>query len=264
MELLILFGAAGLLAGFLGGLLGIGGGLVLVPVLAAVFSAQHVDPTVLMPLTMGTSLASIVFTSLSSVRAHHLRGAVDWTLVRRLAPGLAVGATLGGLLSSRLPAAVAQTGFVVFAAYAATQLLFGSQKSACRALPGDILLTATASGMGLIAGSLGMGAATLTVPFLTWCSVSVRTSIGCASAFGLPIALAGTATYIACGLHKSGLPPMSLGFVHLPALAAVVAASMLAAPFGAAVSHRLPVSALRKVFAISIYAAAGKMLVAAM
>jgi uncharacterized membrane protein YfcA len=233
-------------------------------VFAAAFAAQGVDGAVVMPLTMGTSLATIIFTSLSSLRAHHARGTVDWTLFRRMAPGLAIGAICGALVSTQLPCVALKAAFVIFAAVAATQLLLGRRAQTTRQLPGGSALTAAAGGLGVISGLVGVGAATLTVPLLTWCSVSMRTAIGSASALAFPIAVAGTATYVASGLEVVDLPAFSLGYVHLPALAGVVIASMVAAPAGAATSHRLPIGMLRKVFAVGLYAAAGKMLVAAM
>jgi uncharacterized membrane protein YfcA len=259
----VLFAAAGVAAGFLSGLLGIGGGLVLVPVLAAVFTMQGVDDAVLMPLTLGTSLATIMFTSLSSLRAHHNRGAVDWTIVQRMAPGVAIGAVCGALGSVRLPCAVLQAGFVIFASVAATQLLLGAQAQSLRYLPRSRTLFASGTAIGVVSGVVGGGAATLTVPFLTWCSVSVRTAIGSAAALGLPIAVAGTATYIGSGVDATGLPPFTLGFVHLPAVGSIVAASILCAPVGAAVSHRLPIPTLRRLFAVVLYAVAAKMVITA-
>lgn len=262
MDVVLLFTGAGLLAGFLSGLLGIGGGLVLVPVFAAVFAAQGIDAALVMPLTMGTSLATIIFTSFSSLRAHNARGSVDWALVRSMAPGLAGGAICGALVSTQLPCLALKAAFIVFAGVAATQLLLGANAQPTRQLPRRSALTATAGGLGIVSGLVGVGAATLTVPFLTWCSVSMRTAIGSASALAFPIALAGTVTYIVAGLQVQGLPSLSLGYVHLPALGGVVIASMIAAPAGAATSHRLPLGILRKVFALGLYAAAGKMLAA--
>jgi len=264
MDVVLLFTAAGLVAGFLSGLLGIGGGLVLIPVFAAVFAAQGVDAAVLMPLTMGTSLATIIFTSFSSLRAHHARGCVDWTLFRRMAPGLAIGSLCGAVVSTQLPGVALKVAFVIFAGFAATQLLLGRQSQSTRGLPGGSALTATAGGLGVVSGLVGVGAATLTVPLLTWCSISMRTAIGSASALAFPIALAGTSAYVISGLNVTDLPPSSFGYVHLPALAGVVIASVFAVPVGAATSHRLPIATLRKVFAVGLYAAAGKMLVATM
>jgi uncharacterized membrane protein YfcA len=258
MELL-LFIAAGLAAGFMSGLLGIGGGLVLVPVLAAVFSMQHVDPAVVMPLTLGTSLATIMFTSLSSLRAHHQRGTVDWAIVQRMGPGVAIGAVCGALGATQLPAGAVQTGFIIFASIAATQLLCGADARSARPLPPTATLAASGTVIGVVSGIVGGGAGTLTVPLLTWCSVSVRTAIGSAAALGFPIAVAGTAAFAVSGAQVSGLPPLSIGFVHLPAVAFVAIASILSAPLGASISHRLPISTLRRLFAIALYGVAAKM-----
>jgi uncharacterized membrane protein YfcA len=260
MAMLLVCLGTGLGVGFLSGLLGIGGGLVLVPAFAMLFSLQGVEPSVVMPLTMGTSIATIIFTSLSSVRAHHGRGCVDWIIVRRMAPGIAFGAACGGLLSAKLPATALSAAFALFAAIAATQLLVCRETRIVRALPRLPGLFATSGGMGIVSGLVGVGAATLAVPFLTRCSVSVRTAIGCASALAVPVAIAGAAAYVSSGLGRPDLPPFTIGFVHLPAAAAVVTTSMLAAPLGAAASHRLPTATLRKLFAVLMYVVAVRML----
>ena len=263
MEVL-LFMLAGAAAGFMSGLLGIGGGLVLVPVLAAVFAMQEVESTVLMPLTLGTSLATIMFTSLSSTRAHHQRGAIDWTIVQRMAPGVAVGAACGAVVASQLPTGAVQVVFVLFASVAATQLLFGADVRSTRSVPGARRLGTSGAVIGVVSGVVGGGAATLTVPYLTWCSCPVRTAIGSAAALGFPIAVAGTAAFALSGTHVSGLPALSVGFVHLPAVGLVAAASVLCAPVGAAVSHRLPIPTLRRAFAVALYAVAAKMVAVAL
>ena len=260
VSILALYFVAGCAAGFCGGLLGIGGRLVLVPVLALLFAAQHIADPLVMPLALGTSLASIVFTSLSSAHAHHLRGAVDWLLVRRMAPGLIVGAALGAALSAYCSSGVLKVFFLLFAAAAATQMLFGSQPQAARRLPGAAPLFAVGGVIAGVASLAGVGGASIAVPFMTWCSVPMRHAIGTASAFGLPIALGGAAVFVVNGWALTNLPPLSVGFVHLSALAAIVAGSVLAVPPGAALSHRLPVSALKKVFALVMYGVAGEML----
>lgn len=262
MTILALYVLAGLAAGFFGGLLGIGGGLVLVPVLAAVFKAQQIADPVIMPLALGTSLAAIIFTSVSSVRAHHARGAVDWQLVRRMIPGLVVGALLGASLSSRLSSGALQVIFLIFAIVAATQMLTCGHPQAARRPPGPAASFVLGGAIATIASLVGVGGASMAIPFLTWCSVPVRSAIGSASAFGLPIALAGATGYIVSGFDLANLPPLSIGFVHLPALAAVTAGSLAAVPFGAALSHKLPVAALKRIFALTLYAIAGKMLAA--
>ncbi len=255
VSILALYFVAGCAAGFCGGLLGIGGRLVLVPVLALLFAAQHIADPLVMPLALGTSLASIVFTSVSSARAHHVRGAVNWLLVRRMAPGLIMGAALSAYCSS----GVLKVFFLLFAAAAATQMLFGSQPQAARRLPGAAPLFAVSGVIAGVASLAGVGGASIAVPFMTWCSVPMRHAIGTASAFGLPIALGGAAVFVVNGWALTNLTPLSAGFVNLPALAAIVAGSVLAVPSGAALSHRLPGSALKKVFALVMYGVAGEM-----
>lgn len=263
MTILALYFAAGCAAGFFGGLLGIGGGLILVPVLAVLFASQQIADPLVMPLALGTSLASIVFTSLSSMRAHHARGAVNWQLVRRMVPGLVAGAVLGAALSVHLSSGMLKVVFLMFALVTATQMLIGCQPQTTRSLPGATTLFAIASAIASVASLAGVGGASMAIPFMTWCSVPMRNAIGSASALGLPIALAGVAGYIVHGRELANLPPLCLGLVHLPALAAVAAGSVIAAPLGAMLSHRLPVTALKKVFAVMLYAIAGKMLATA-
>ena len=220
-----------------------------------------------MPLALGTSLASIAFTSLSSIRAHHARQAVNWTVVRRMAPGLVLGAALGGALSVHFSSSGLRIFFLAFAVVAATQMLLVRKPQAIRTQQkplGATPLFAAGSAIAGIASLTGCGGASIAVPFLTRCAVPLRSAIGSASAVGLPIALAGASVYMLIGWDKAGLPPQSLGFVHLPALVAISAGSALAVPLGAALSHRLPVAALKKCFACMLYAVAGKMLMAVM
>jgi uncharacterized protein len=251
---------AGCAAGFCGGLLGVGGGLIVVPMLATVFAAQHFAEPLVMPLALGTSLASIIFTSLYGIRAHQLRGTVNWPLVGRMAPGLVLGAALGGALSTSFSSGTLKVCFLSFAAAAATHMLFAKQARATQRLPGRTPLFAAGGAIAGLSSLVGCGGSSMAVPFMTRCAVPMRDAIGSASAFGLPVALAGTAAYMVNGWDKAGLPPLSLGYVHLPALLAIVAGSALAVPLGAALSQRLPAAALKKCFAMLLYAVAGKML----
>ena len=139
-------------------------------------------------------------------------------------------------------------------------MLFGSQPQAARRLPGAAPLFAVSGVIAGVASLAGVGGASIAVPFMTWCSVPMRHAIGTASAFGLPIALGGAAVFVVNGWALTNLPPLSAGFVNLPALAVIVAGSVLGVPSGAALSHRLPVSALKKVFALVMYGVAGEML----
>jgi uncharacterized membrane protein YfcA len=253
--------AIGLIAGFLAGLLGIGGGAIMVPMLVFVFTAQQLPPEHVLHIALGTSMATIVFTSLSSMRAHHTHGAVDWTVARALAPGMLAGsfgaALLAGLIPTR-PLAMLFTALVIFVG---TQLAFDLKPRNTRPLPGAIGLFAAGAVIGGVSSLAAAGGAFLAIPFLAWCGVALRRAIGTASATGFPIALAGSAGYVVQGWGAPGLPPASLGYVYLPALAPIVVLSMLAAPFGARLAHRLPVKRLRMVFALMFYALALRMLI---
>jgi uncharacterized membrane protein YfcA len=260
MAELLLYLALGLAGGFLAGLLGIGGGFVVVPGLLAVFVAHHLPESMAMPLAVGTSLATILFTSVSSVRAHHARAAVDWRVLRRMAPGVAVGAGLGATLAGHVPSEGLKTVFAIYAAVVATQMLLGRNAGGKRALPGSFGLSSAGGVIGGLSAMVGVGGATLSVPYLLWCRVPMRTAIGTASAMGFPIAMAGAAVYVLSGLKMNELPPLSVGFVYLPALAGVVVSSIVTAPLGAQVSHQLPVIALRRAFAVVLYVVAARML----
>jgi uncharacterized membrane protein YfcA len=262
MEILVLYLLAGCAAGFFAGLLGIGGGIILVPVLVMLFTAQGIPEALGMPLALGTSLASILFTSLSSVRSHHARGAVDWSIVRRMTPGLVAGALLGAAASVHVPPAVLKLAFLAFTGLAATQLLVGCETRAARSLPRYPGLVAVATAIGAIAGTLGVAGASISVPFMTWCSVALHRAIGTAAALAFPMALFGAIGYVACGRDVAHLPQLSFGFVHLPALVPVALGSIVAAPLGVALAHRLPVTALKRLFAAVMYAVAARMLAA--
>lgn len=253
MTILVFYLLAGLAAGFLSGLLGIGGGLVLVPILVMLFSVQGFADTTIMPLALGTSLATIVFTSVSSMRAHHAKGAVDWRTLKLIAPGIVGGALLSTTLAAHLSPLALKVLFAVYAGLAATQLMCDIQPPAARRLPGPVGLTTAGSLMGGISALAGVGGATTVIPFLIWCNVPARVAIGTASAVGLPVAVSGTLGYVGYGLATAELPSWSLGYVYLPALAAIVAGTVFAAPFGARASHRLPVAVLRKALAATLY-----------
>lgn len=241
--------ALGAVAGVLAGLLGIGGGLVIVPVLAWLFSAHAFAPELIMHLAVGTSLATIVFTSLSSVRAHHRRGAVLWPVFWQLAPGIVLGAWLGAAVANLLPTAALRIVFGVFELLVALQMGFSLLPEGHRVLPGRYGMTLAGTVIGSISAVIGIGGGTLSVPFMVWCSVNIRQAVATAAAVGLPIALAGTAGFIVTGWGVGGLPGMTLGYVHLPALAGIVAASMLFAPLGAHLAHTLPTAVLKRLFA---------------
>jgi uncharacterized membrane protein YfcA len=252
--------AIGLIAGFLAGLLGIGGGALIVPMLVFVFTAQHFPPEHLLHVALGTSMSTIVFTSLSSMRAHHAHGAVDWRIARALAPGMLAGSFCAALLAGWLPTRPLAMLFTALVFLVGTQLLLDLKPRTTRELPGGAGLFAAGAVIGGVSSLAAAGGAFLAIPFLAWCNVPLRRAIGTASATGLPIALAGSAGYVVQGWDAPGLPQASLGYIYLPALGLIVVLSMLAAPFGARLAHRLPVKRLRMVFALMFYALALRML----
>lgn len=259
MEWLLAYLALGLATGFIAGLLGVGGGLVMVPVLTWAYARQGFPADYNIHLALGTSLAVIIPTSLSSLRAHHGHGAVDWQVVRRITPGILLGTLVGGGVAVFLPDRSLKLFFTAFLLYAATQMLVGFKPRPHRSLPGLSGMTLAGSVIGLVSSWVGIGGGTLSVPFQTWCNVSLHRAIGTSAAIGLPIALAGMAGYALSGQAAAGLPGWSLGFVYLPAFLAIATGSGLTAPLGARLAHRLPVSRLKKIFATLLYLLAVRM-----
>lgn len=256
-----LFGylSIGAVAGFFAGLLGVGGGAIMVPVLALMFAAQGFPEAHLMHLALGTSMAAIVFTSMSSLRAHHRHGAVRWPIVRAIAPGILLGTFSGAQLASRLPTRPLAIFFVAFMSYVALQMLANIKPKPSRQLPGPAGMFAVGGGIGAVSALVAIGGGSLSVPFMTWCNIRMHEAIGTSSAIGLPIALAGTAGYLVGSGGTAALPAGSFGYVYLPALAACVTMSVLTAPLGAKAAHRLPVATLKKIFAAVIFLLLAKM-----
>ncbi|NLD67322.1 MAG: sulfite exporter TauE/SafE family protein [Limnobacter sp.] len=250
---------AGAGVGFLAGLLGIGGGMTLVPILAALFAAQGLAPEHTVHLALGTGMASILFTSSASVREHHRHQAVDWRIVSRIAPGMVAGTLLATLAAGWVSQQALALAFAVIVYGGATQMLVGRKPGAGRSLPSTPALAAVGIVIGIVCGLVSAGGAFLTIPFMLFCGVAMHTAIGTGAALGLPVAVVGTIGYLLGGLRLQSLPQYSLGFVYLPALACLVAASMSTAPWGARLAHRLPVTALRRVFAVLLYVLATKM-----
>jgi uncharacterized membrane protein YfcA len=258
-ALLAAYVGLGLVVGFVAGLLGVGGGLIIVPVLIMLLHAQALAVGLEPQLALGTSLASILFTSLASVRAHHRHGAVEWPLVRRIAPGILAGTLVGALLAAQVSAFVLKLFFVVFLFYAALQMWLDFKPAPHRGLPGRAGTTLAGGVIGAVSSWVGIGGGTLSVPFMLWHNVPLHRAIATSAAIGFPIAIAGAAGYVLGGWGVSGLPAGSLGFVYLPALAGIVLGSVLTAPLGAGTAHRLPVRPLKRVFALLLVALALRM-----
>jgi len=253
---LLLMGAFG---GFAAGLLGIGGGMVLVPFITMIFTARGIAPELTIHMAIATSLATILFTSVSSVRAHHKHGAVLWPVVKLLAPGIVIGSWIGPWIGKQMNSSFLAAFFGVFVAFSATQMLIGKKPAASRALPGTPGMFAAGGFIGTLSGIVGAGGGFISVPFMTWCGVRIHNAVATSAALGFPIALSGTISNIYFGWGEPGLPEHALGFIYLPALAVIVLASVSMAPLGARTAHKMPVRQLQKVFAVILYALAAYM-----
>ena len=248
-------------AGFLAGLLGIGGGMVLVPFISYFLSVRGVAPELGVKMAIATSMATIMFTSLSSVRAHHKRGAVRWDLVVTLAPGIVAGALLASAgVFSLLKGTWLAIFFGLFVAFSATQMFRNRKPQPSRQIPGTAGRFAAGGAIGFLSGLVGAGGGFISVPFMVWCNVAMHNAVATSAALGFPIAVANVAGYVVSGVGVQGLPAGSLGYLWLPALAIIAACSVLTAPMGAKMTHALPVDRLKKVFAVILYMLSAYML----
>ena len=250
MEVISLTLLLGAVAGLLAGLLGVGGGLVIVPVLTVLFLSADMPASIIMHLALGTSLATIAITSVSSAWAHHRYGAVLWPVFLRLSPGIVIGAGLGAAVADQLPSAVLQKVFGVFELLVAAQMALNLKPAAHRQLPGKLITSVAGTVIGSVSAIVGIGGGTLTVPFLHWCNVNMRKAVATSAACGFPIAVAGALGYIVAGWNNAALPDGSSGYVYGPAFAAISVASLLFAPLGAKLAHTIPVALLKRIFSV--------------
>jgi uncharacterized membrane protein YfcA len=245
--------AVGAFVGFFSGLLGIGGGATIVPVLAFIFAAKHFPPHAVVHLALGTAMASILFTAASSARTHYQHGAVNWRVMVQLAPGIIVGTFGGALLAAVLDMRILSLIFCVLIYYLAGHMFLDRKPVSERNLPGPWIVGLAAAGIGCVSSLTATGGAALVIAFLVRHRVRIHEAIGTAAATGWPLAAAGTVGYVTTGLSEPALPPYSIGYVYLPALAGIVIASMLVAPIGARLAHRTPGRTLKRVFAVLLF-----------
>ena len=250
----------GIAAGFVAGLFGVGGGLTLVPVLLMVFAAQGFPQAQIMHLALGTSMATIVATSIASMRAHHGYGAVRWDIVKGLAPGLVCGTLGGSLVAGLVPTRTLATAFTVIVYYASLQMVLDFKPGAHRALPGTPGLFAVGAGIGIVASLVAAGGGFMSIPFMLFCNVAMHQAVGTSSMLGFPIAVAGLIGYLVDGWGVAGLPAHTVSFVYLPAFIGIISCSILVAPLGAKLAHSLPVKPLKRGFGIFLALLATKML----
>lgn len=249
MEYLI-YPMLGIVAGLTGGLLGVGGGIVVVPVLIFTFTLLGFSDSVLTHMAVGTSLGTIILTSAGSVLQHHKKGAVRWDVLGWLAIGLIVGALVGAEVAGILKGRVLQLIFGVFALTMAAQMAFGLKPNPKRDLPGKAGLVLSGTIIGSVSSLFGIGGGSITVPFFTWCNVKMQDAVGTSSAGGMPIAIAGAAGFVLSGWESPMRPEWSLGYIYLPALIGIGVTSVIFAQVGARYAHKLPAATLKKMFSL--------------
>jgi uncharacterized membrane protein YfcA len=253
--------ALGAVVGFLAGLLGVGGGMMMVPVMAWLLTQRGVEGGLAVKMAIATSMATILFTSLSSVRAHHRLGTVRWPVARSMAPGIIAGGLLAGAGAfAVLKGQGLALLFSAFIGYTALQMMLDRKPRPGRELPGAWGLAGVGSAVGFISALVGAGGAFLSVPFMTWCNVPPRQAVGTSAALGFPIALASTVGYVLSGWQLPAALPGAFGYLYLPALGIVSVTSVLLAPLGARTAQRINVVVLKRLFSLLLLALAASML----
>jgi len=263
LQPLLIFELAllGIGTGFLAGLLGIGGGMLMVPFLTIILSNQGVAPDLAVKMAIATSMATIIFTSVSSVRSHHKRGAVRWDLVKGLAPGIVAGSIVSSLgVFALLKGSFLAIFFALFVSFSATQMFLNRKPKPTRQMPGTAGQFAAGGFIGFLSGLVGAGGGFISVPFMTWCNVAIHNAVATSAALGFPIALANVTGYAIAGLSVQNLPPASFGYIWLPGLVVIALCSVFTAPLGAKAAHALPVNRLKRIFATLLYMLAAYML----
>jgi len=260
MMIFLLFLAVGAVAGVLAGLFGIGGGMVIVPVLVLTFTAQGVSEAVLTHMAVATSLATIVFTSISSVLEHHRKGAVDWPLVLVLGVGIVIGTAIGVSLITSVPGPVLQNIIGVFALLLSVKMFFGIEPPGEGKRPKNPGLIGAGTVIGFGSSWFGIGGGTFTVPYLTWMKIPMRQAVATSAACGLPIAVTGAISNVFAGWGEADLPHWTTGFLYWPAIVGIVITSVPFAKVGARLAHRLDQALLKKAFALLLLLVGSKFL----
>lgn len=260
-EWIVAFLVLGLVVGFMAGLLGIGGGGIMVPVLTSIFLAQGVPVEQVVHMALGTSMASIVFTSFASMRAHHKKGAVMWNVVKYMAGGVVIGTFAATFLATYMKSVQLAIFFAVFMAYVSIQMAIDKKPKPSRELSTPASLFSVGSLIGIVSALVSIGGGSLTVPYLVWQNVDLKKAIATSAAIGFPLSIAGTVGYIVNGMiHTEAGADMMLGFVYLPGVVLISVVSYFTAPLGAKMAHTLPVAKLKKIFALLLMVLSIKML----
>ena len=257
---IITFLALGSIVGLMAGLLGIGGGGIMVPILTTIFLLNGVPTETVVHLALGTSMASIIVTSISSLRAHHLKGAVIWSIVRKMSPGIILGAFLATFLVRQASSFYLAIFFSIFMSFIAIQMFINKTPKPNRKISKTSGLLIAGSGIGAISAMVSIGGGSLTVPYLVWHNIDIKKAIGTSAAIGLPISIAGTVGYLINGWDIHSTEAFTFGYIYLPAVVCISCASYLTAPFGVKLAHKLHVSILKKVFSLLLILLSLKML----
>lgn len=250
----------GALVGFLAGLLGIGGGLIIVPVLVYLLSQLGIHTEMIMPMALATSLATIVVTSASAALAHHKNENIPWKLTKELMVVVAIGALLGAFIADFLSAKALTTFFATTVILLASYMLLSIRSTRSREMPSNKIMQLIGLCTGIIASLMGIAGGAILVPVLSYFGLALRHSIGVATACGAMVALFGSVGYIITGLQQPELPHWSLGYIYLPALFGLVLTSSFFAPLGVKLAAKLPVTTLKKIFAAFLIIVAIKMM----
>ncbi|MDP3837949.1 MAG: sulfite exporter TauE/SafE family protein [Methylococcales bacterium] len=260
MDIFLATVVLGMVTGVLAGLFGIGGGLVIVPVLVMLFSAHHFPAELIMIMAVASSLATIIFTAISSVIAHHRLGSLVWAKVFSLSPAIMLGAALGAVVAKQISADYLRLILVVFLVYVGIQMALQIKPKAGTVKQSKFLDALVGTVIGLLSAIVGIGGGTLTVPYLVHGQYTMRQAVAVASACGLPIALVGTVSYVLLGWQDARLPEGCLGYVYLPAFLGTGLSSIFTAPLGAKLAHKLPAATLKRYFSLLLFIMAAKLL----
>lgn len=260
LHVILELATLGICTGFLAGLLGIGGGMIMVPFLTILLSNKGVGADLAVKMAIATSMATIIFTSISSVRAHHKRGAVRWDLVKGLAPGIVLGSAIASVgVFAMLKGASLAIFFGLFVGFSATQMFLDKKPAPSRQMPGFGGQLAAGGVIGFLSGLVGAGGGFISVPFMAWCNIAIHNAVATSAALGFPIAVANVAGYVVSGLKVENLPSGAFGYIWVPALVVIALCSVFTAPLGAKAAHSLPVKKLKRIFASILYLLAAYM-----
>ncbi|MBL4772199.1 MAG: sulfite exporter TauE/SafE family protein [Alcanivoracaceae bacterium] len=250
IQWILIFLLVGSVVGIMAGLLGIGGGGIMVPVLTTIFLYNGIPVEKVVQLALGTSMASIIMTSISSLRSHHARHGVIWKIVKKMSKGIIIGTFLATYIVAQANSFTLALFFSIFMAYVSIQMIINKKPKPERQLRGNVGLFIAGSGIGAISAMVSIGGGSLTVPYLTWHNIEIKKAIGTSAAIGLPISIAGTLGYLINGWTSSITDNYTFGFIYLPAVIFISLASVLTAPYGVKLVHKLPVSVIKKIFAV--------------